>query len=315
MQSICTERLRIRKFRSGDLEPFVKFMIDPESTGFLAFTHEQKNREGAKLLLESTIESYASDQPMLAFAVEEQCSQKFVGFCGLNPQDKETIEIMYAVIPAARHQGYATEMLMGITDHAFDELGYDRVIAFILPKHAASKRVVLRAKFIDCGLVRNDNFREAVHQFVLKKDVFYTRRVWDMDLETNKRLVRRQFEELINNKNLMVIDSDMAVDFIDHEAAPGIVPGLEGVRQHINGLHQNCPDLHVTIEDIIAESDRVVVRNTWRGTHTGHLFGIPPTGKCFVLKGIVVWRIRDGRICERWATLDQLGLHQQLGAV
>jgi steroid delta-isomerase-like uncharacterized protein len=135
-----------------------------------------------------------------------------------------------------------------------------------------------------------------------------------MDLEANKRLVRRQFEELINNKNLTVIDSDMAADFIDHEAAPGLPPGLEGVRQHIGGLHQMCPDLHVTIEDIIAEGDRVAVRNTWRGTHTGPLFGIPPTGKRFVLKGIVVWRIQDDRICERWATLDQFGLRQQLGA-
>ncbi|MBW4522397.1 MAG: ester cyclase [Scytolyngbya sp. HA4215-MV1] len=136
-----------------------------------------------------------------------------------------------------------------------------------------------------------------------------------MDLETNKRLVRRQFEELINHKNLAVIDSDMAADFIDHEAAPGLAPGLEGVRQHISGLHQNCPDLHVTIEDIIAEGDRVVVRNTWQGTHTGPLFGIPATGKRFILKGIVVWRIREGRICERWATLDQFGLCQQLSAV
>ena len=135
-----------------------------------------------------------------------------------------------------------------------------------------------------------------------------------MDLEANKKLVRRQFEELINNKNLTVIDSDMAADFIDHEAAPSLAPGLEGVRQHISGLHQNCPDLHVTIEDIIAEGDRVVVRNTWRGTHTGPAFGVPPTGKSFVLKGIVVWRIRDSQICERWATLDRLGLQQQLGA-
>jgi steroid delta-isomerase-like uncharacterized protein len=136
-----------------------------------------------------------------------------------------------------------------------------------------------------------------------------------MDLEANKRLVRRQFEALINHKDLTVIESDMADDFIDHDAVPGSVPGLAGVRQHITGLHQNCPDLHVTIEDIIAEGDRVVVRNTWRGTHSGPLFGIAPTGKSFVLKGIVVWRIRDDRICERWATLDQLGLRQQLSKI
>ncbi len=111
----------------------------------------------------------SSDRPMLAFAVEEQCSQQFVGFCGLSPQDRETIEIMYAVIPAARHQGYATEMLMAITDYTFGELGYSRAIALVLPKNEDSKRVVLRAKFIDCGLVKNAKFIEEVHQFVLEQ--------------------------------------------------------------------------------------------------------------------------------------------------
>ena len=136
-----------------------------------------------------------------------------------------------------------------------------------------------------------------------------------MSLERNKALVRRQFEELINRKNLSVIDSDMAADFIDHEAVPGLAPGLAGVRQWIAGMHQACPDLRVTIEDMIAEGDRVVVRNTWRGTHTGPLLGIPPTGRTFELTGIVIWRIAAGHICERWATLDEWGLRQQLGAV
>jgi len=135
-----------------------------------------------------------------------------------------------------------------------------------------------------------------------------------MTLELNKALVRRQFEELINRKNLSIIDSDMAADFVDHEAVPGLAPGLAGVRQWITGLHQVCPDLRVTIEDMIAEGDRVVVRNTWRGTHTGPLLGIPPTGKTFELKGIVIWRIAAGRICERWATLDQWDFRQQVGA-
>jgi steroid delta-isomerase-like uncharacterized protein len=136
-----------------------------------------------------------------------------------------------------------------------------------------------------------------------------------MSLEANKALVRRQFEELINRKNLSVINSDMAADFVDHEAGPGLDPGLAGVRQWITGMHQACPDLRVTIEDMIAEGDRVVVRNTWRGTHTGPLLGIPPTGRAFELTGIVIWRIASGQICERWATLDQWGLRQQLGAV
>jgi [ribosomal protein S5]-alanine N-acetyltransferase len=169
MQPMITARLRIREFTSGDLEPFVQFMSDPESTAFLAFSADQKCHEGAKMLLEATIESYRSDRPMLAFAVEERYSHKFLGFCGLNPHDQATIEIMYAVMPAARHQGYATEMLTAMTDYTFDTLGYDQAIAFILPENEDSKRVARRAKFIDCGLVGNDNFSEAVHQFIRKR--------------------------------------------------------------------------------------------------------------------------------------------------
>jgi steroid delta-isomerase-like uncharacterized protein len=135
-----------------------------------------------------------------------------------------------------------------------------------------------------------------------------------MSLETNKALVRRQFEELINQKNLSPIDTDMAADFVDHEAPPNTPPGPGGVRRWISYLHTVAPDLQATIEDIVAENDKVVVRNTWRGTHTGPLFGIAPTGKSFVLKGMVMWRIQDGKIAERWANLDQWGLRQQLSA-
>ncbi len=135
----------------------------------------------------------------------------------------------------------------------------------------------------------------------------------ETSLETNKALVRRQFEELLNRKNLSVIDEDMAPDFVDHSAPPGAPQGPEGVRQWMTHLYSVAPDLHATIEDIVAEGDTVVVRNTWHGTHTGPLFGIPTTGKPFTLTGFVLWRIRDGKIAERRATLDLWGLRQQLG--
>jgi RimJ/RimL family protein N-acetyltransferase len=83
----------------------------------------------------------------------------------LNPQDKEIIEIMYAVIPAARHQGYATEMPTTITDYTFDELGYDRAIAFILPKNEDSKQVVLRVKRERCNAFTR-RFRKRYYQMM-----------------------------------------------------------------------------------------------------------------------------------------------------
>jgi steroid delta-isomerase-like uncharacterized protein len=133
-----------------------------------------------------------------------------------------------------------------------------------------------------------------------------------LSLELNKMIVRRQFEELINNRNLAVLDTDMTEDFVDHEAPPNQLPGPAGVKQWIVRLYNDVPDLHVTIEDILAEGDRVVVRNIWRGTHTGPFMGLAPTGKRFELKGMVLWRLADGKLKERWATLDHWGLRQQL---
>lgn len=173
-RQIDTARLRIRRFTRGDIEPFISFMTDCESTAFLPFAQEQKNREGAKQLVESTIESYDSAHPMLAFAVEEQMNGQFVGFCGLNPHDEETIEIMYAVMPSARQQGYATEIATALARYSLDELGYRRAIALIVPANKYSKIVATRVGFKDGGLVRNVNFAEKVHQFILEQETANT---------------------------------------------------------------------------------------------------------------------------------------------
>ncbi len=167
-RQIDTARLRIRRFIREDIEPFISFMADHESTAFLPFAQEQKSREGAKQLVETTIESYGSAHPMLAFAVEERKSSQFVGFCGLNPHDEKTIEIMYAVMPSARQQGYATEIATALARYALAQLGYCRVSALIVPANEYSKLVAGRVGFKDCGLVRNVNFAEKVHQFILE---------------------------------------------------------------------------------------------------------------------------------------------------
>ena len=170
IRQIDTARLRIRKFTRGDIKLFISFMTDCESTAFLPFAQEQKTRQGAKQLIESTIESYSSAHPMLAFAVEEQMTRQLVGFCGLNPHDEETIEIMYAVMPSARQQGYATEIATALARYSLNELGYRRVIALIVPANKYSKIVAARVGFKDGGLVRDVNFAEQVHQFILEQE-------------------------------------------------------------------------------------------------------------------------------------------------
>ena len=137
-----------------------------------------------------------------------------------------------------------------------------------------------------------------------------------MSTEDNKTLMRRVFEEVYTKKNLAALGEFIAPTHIDHAAAAAGLPGgPEGSSQAIGMMLTGFPDLHDTIEDMIAEGDKVVVRMTMRGTQQGALGGIPPTGKRVVYTGIDIFRIADGRIVERRGEVDGLGLRQQLGAI
>lgn len=147
-----TDALRIRRFEPGDVDPFARFMTDPESTRFLTFEEGQKTDVGACLLIEATIVSYSSKTPMLAFAVEESTTERFIGFCGLTPRGENVTELMYAIIPEVRGRGYATQIANLLVDYAFEQLGCDEVIAPISPDHDASIAVAERAGFVNAGL-------------------------------------------------------------------------------------------------------------------------------------------------------------------
>lgn len=134
-----------------------------------------------------------------------------------------------------------------------------------------------------------------------------------MSTEANERLVRRQFEIGINGRDLTVLD-DLADDFVDHGAPEGLPPGREGTRIFLTALFGWASDLQVEILDLVAQGDRVVVRNRWTGTHEGPIFGHPPTGRRFEMDGIVMWRVAEGRLAERWAVLDRFALEAQLRA-
>lgn len=120
-------------------------------------------------------------------------------------------------------------------------------------------------------------------------------------VERNKEIVRRVFSEVVNGGNLDVIPELYAPDMVDHDPLPGAPRGIDGVRYSIGGLRAAMPDLEVTIEDMSADDDKVVVHNTWRGTQRGGLLGLAGSGRQTVSKGIVIWRLADGRIVERWA--------------
>ena len=138
-----------------------------------------------------------------------------------------------------------------------------------------------------------------------------------MSTEQNKALARRFIEEIWNQKNLAVARELMAATYVFHTAGspPGLPPGPEGFQQFASAFFTAFPDVHTSIEDQLAEGDKVVTRWTSRGTNTGSLFGMPATGKSATITGITIDRIADGKIVESWDELDQLGMLQQLGVI
>jgi steroid delta-isomerase-like uncharacterized protein len=134
--------------------------------------------------------------------------------------------------------------------------------------------------------------------------------------EENKALVRRQEEELFSGGNLDMADEIYAPDYVGHDPSnPEDVRGLQAAKQAASDYRQAFPDLRVTVEDLIAEGDRVAARLRFRGTHLGEMDGIAPTGKRVDCTGIVVSRIEKGKIVEDWANFDDLGMMQQLGLI
>ncbi len=136
-----------------------------------------------------------------------------------------------------------------------------------------------------------------------------------MSTEDNKALIRRFYEEVFNKRNLAALDDFYSPDHIDHTLPPGLPVGPEGTKQAIATMLAGFPDLRITIEDMIAEWDKVVTRFTTHGTQQGALGSVPPTGKRVAVSTIGITRIVGGKIVEDWGLDDRLSMLQQLGLV
>lgn len=137
-----------------------------------------------------------------------------------------------------------------------------------------------------------------------------------MSTEQNKIIARRWVDELFTVPgNLEAAEEFIAADMVDHAAPPGLPSGREGVVQIAELFRTAFPDLRASVEDIVAEGDKVVVRWSGGGTHRGPLFGIPASGTAVTADGILIFRIANGQIAERWANSDDLGMMRQLGVV
>ena len=139
-------------------------------------------------------------------------------------------------------------------------------------------------------------------------------------LEENKKIVRRFLLDIYNTGKIELVGEVCGDDYVWHgEAGPtekNEVRGLENFKEALSDFKNAMPDAKVTIHDMVAEGDKVVVRITETGMHTGAPFaGVPPTGKRITWTGICIYRIANGKLVEEWFNEDSLSILQQLGGL
>ena len=133
--------------------------------------------------------------------------------------------------------------------------------------------------------------------------------------EENKALVRRFVDEVQSQGNIDAIDKFCAPEFVNHSAPLGMPSDCEGVKHVTTMFRQAFPDSYFTIEDMVAEGDKVATRKTFHGTHQGEFMSIPPTGKQVSIGLIDIVRVAGGQVVEHWSIGDNLGMLQQLGVI
>lgn len=133
--------------------------------------------------------------------------------------------------------------------------------------------------------------------------------------QENEALIRRVYEQIIGQKNLDLVEELYAANVVWHGPGGQEARGTDGMRELLKTYLTAFPDLQITIDDLIASGDQIVVRWTGRGTHEGELQGVAPTRKSVELAGTNIARIEDGKIAEEWGNFDQLGMMQQIGAI
>ena len=135
-----------------------------------------------------------------------------------------------------------------------------------------------------------------------------------MSAEVNKALYRRFVEEVINEGNVDLVDDLFSPDYVDHNLPPGAPPGLEAIRTVPALFRGGFPDVHFTIESMVADGDRAATRVAGRGTHNGPFLGVAPTGRQDAWSSIGIFRVATGKIVEHWGYPDLASLLQQIGA-
>ncbi len=134
-----------------------------------------------------------------------------------------------------------------------------------------------------------------------------------MGVEENKALMRRFHDEL-NKGNLTIVDEVFADDYVERNSFVPQPIDKAAAKGLLQTMYAAVPDMQRTIEQQVAEGDRVMDFITYRGTHLGNFVGIPPTGRAVTTTAMMISRIRDGRVVELWAVIDMMSVMQQIGA-
>ena len=134
-------------------------------------------------------------------------------------------------------------------------------------------------------------------------------------MQSNSNVVRRFFEEVLNQGNVDAAGQFFWEDMVEQVPFPGQGPGLEGLKDVLRGLRAAFPDMHWTVQEQIAEGDKVLSRFEWTGTHRGTFLGVPATDRPVTVWGMVIDRLEGGRIKDTRIIMDTLGLMMQLGVV
>ncbi len=139
------------------------------------------------------------------------------------------------------------------------------------------------------------------------------------DQEATNKATSKRFRDAVNTGDAELIsktiDELVAPDALIRTPLPLETTGAEALKQVFARLQRAFPDLHITIEDLVAEGDKVVSRNTVTGTHEGEYMGVQPTGKSITYNEIFVFRFKGGRIAETWGVVDVLSQMKQLGVI
>jgi len=135
-----------------------------------------------------------------------------------------------------------------------------------------------------------------------------------MSVEDNKAVVVAFIEQVFNLGNLNRLSTFLAEEHVDHCLPAGFPPGLTGVREFFSCVHEACPDVQVTLREVVGERDIVMVWSTWRGTHRGPFLGVPASGNVVEVDSMDVYRLAGGRVVEHWGQYDKLEMLRQMGA-